>query len=771
MGASLLSARRLVPMTKTLAAPLTLALLTLLFMMPFLRSPTGNEVLDGHDLTDQQYPLYSFIFDSVREGRGLPLWNPYLFAGQSIAANPQATLVYPPAWVMALVGVPRGVGWLVMLHLWLGGWGMAVFCGQLDASRVGALVGGIIYAFSGLMAAHLEAGHLNYLMCAAWLPWIAAAYLWSARRHSPLAALPGAGALGLCILSGHPPMLYFGLLWLGVLWLYLVTQPHPEALHIRLLNATRPLLMIIVIGGLLGAALLLPTAEFTLRSTRTGEATLGFSNSYALPAGQLLTLLIPNLFGQPKLADLGYWGVPFYEELTAYVGILPLVAAFLTRKRQAAALLAAFVAIGLIVSIGIDGGLFPFLYYLLPGYSLFRVPSRALYFVVVGAAGLTALFITDLQNTSPDERREWLRSALRWTLPALATLLMTGSFALFAFFSLHHADDNPPYVIAYTAQVTALAALFVGGAWLALRLWAGQSGNSRAYGALAATAALVIIDLWHISAPLVTVSAVDVPDLWKTMAQVAPPSPDFRVMTLPNEITWQAGASYTHHLNVSGYDPLVSSDYQRLLDASGYNPTSPIARLLGVRYAISPKPFEWSGLPGGDKLSLFRQDPNWFIYEVQDPLPRVFITPETRRMSDDDARTALANGTLNPLQIATVPQSVECSGGSGTALVTSYTPNQVAVSVDAPQGGMLVLTDSYDPSWTATVDGKAAQLLRVDTALRGVCLPAGSKTVHFEYQPRAFFTGAILSVVSWAAMGIIGLFIGVRRWRKSKFMV
>jgi hypothetical protein len=96
--------------------PLILAVLTLLFMLPFLRPPTGNEVLNGHDLVNQQYPLYSFIFDSVRGGTGLPLWNPYQFAGQSIASNPQSTIFYPPAWIMLPLGVPRGVGWLFILH-------------------------------------------------------------------------------------------------------------------------------------------------------------------------------------------------------------------------------------------------------------------------------------------------------------------------------------------------------------------------------------------------------------------------------------------------------------------------------------------------------------------------------------------------------------------------------------------------------------------------------------------------------------------------------
>src|SRR5215475_1068664 len=206
---------------RPLNLPLLLLALVLVYMMPFIRTPTGREVLDGHDLVYQQYPLLSFIFDSVRDGRGLPLWNPYQFAGQSTVANPQSTLFYPLAWIAVPLGVLRGVGWLIVLHLWIGAWGMMQFARRLGASNGGGFIGGIVYSFSALMGAHLGAGHLNYLLCAAWLPWIAAAYLWSAQHHRWLiASLPGAAAMGMCILAGYPPLFYFALVWLLGLWLY-----------------------------------------------------------------------------------------------------------------------------------------------------------------------------------------------------------------------------------------------------------------------------------------------------------------------------------------------------------------------------------------------------------------------------------------------------------------------------------------------------------------------------------------------------------------------
>lgn len=127
--------------------PAILALLTVLFMMPFIDPLTSGAALDGSDLRNQVYPLTSLIFDHVRDGKGVPLWNPYQFAGQSIATNPQSSLFYPFAWVMVLLGVPRGAGWLLGFHLWWGGCGFALFARRIGASSAGALAGGSFMSF------------------------------------------------------------------------------------------------------------------------------------------------------------------------------------------------------------------------------------------------------------------------------------------------------------------------------------------------------------------------------------------------------------------------------------------------------------------------------------------------------------------------------------------------------------------------------------------------------------------------------------------------
>jgi hypothetical protein len=642
---------------------------------------------------------------------------------------------------------------------------MAMFICRLGASSAGALMAGIIYTFSAFTVAHLNGSTLNYLMCWAWLPWMAAAYLWSVKQANWRPAVLSGAIVGMTIFSGHPPMFYFGVLWLTALWIYLSLTR-----EVKPLFGLRTLFIMLFVGAVLGAALWLPVADFTLRSTRTGAASLGFSNSYALPPGQALTLLFPNLFGDPVN---GYWGVPFYEELTIYIGVLPLVAIFLSRRRPVTYLLVAFVAIGLIVSVGIDGGLFPILYRILPGYQLFRVPSRALYFVQVGGAGLAALWITDLQSSSYLERVRRLRPALRRGLPTLIMLCLAAAFLLMAFFNAFSTDPNPPWRIYHTASVAALTGVFAIFAWLVLRVWTLNWSSLK--WPLVLTGIVILVDLWRIAAPLVTVSAIDVPEMWKAMSRVAPANPNFRVMTVPDEVIWQAGLTYTHHLNANGYDPLVSDAYQRLLDASDYNPTSPIARLLGVRYIISDKLYEWSGLSGKEALTLKSQDSGWYIYEATNVIPRTFVAPTFQVIPDDEAarQTLAASASSTLPTIVSQPPDCETSSApdetlSDTARIVNYEPNSVDIATTSPQSGILVLTDSYDPNWTVAVDSVPATLLRVDTALRGVCVPAGEHHVRFDYQPKAFIAGVIISLVGWMAFILFGLFILASRLNSQK---
>lgn len=86
--------------------------------------------------------------------------------------------------------------------------------------------------------------------------------------------------------------------------------------------AVRQLVLLGIVGAVLGAALLIPALELTRLSVRDNND-LEFINSFALPPAQFLGLALPGLFGNPNQAPTYYWGRDFYEEFSAYLGLLP----------------------------------------------------------------------------------------------------------------------------------------------------------------------------------------------------------------------------------------------------------------------------------------------------------------------------------------------------------------------------------------------------------------------------------------------------------------
>ncbi len=84
----------------------------------------------------------------------------------------------------------------------------------------------------------------------------------------------------------------------------------------------------------------------------------------------------------------------------------------------------------------------------------------------------------------------------------------------------------------------------------------------------------------------------------------------------------------------------------------------------------------------------------------------------------------------------------------------------MVVETDAPSPGYLVVSDSFDPGWSATVDGQAATIYPAYCAFRAVYLPEGKHTVVFEYSPAGFRLGLWISVCGILMVSCSGSFRG-----------
>jgi len=84
-------------------------------------------------------------------------------------------------------------------------------------------------------------------------------------------------------------------------------------------------------------------------------------------------------------------------------------------------------------------------------------------------------------------------------------------------------------------------------------------------------------------------------------------------------------------------------------------------------------------------------------------------------------------------------------------------PNSIKVDIEVERPAMLVLTEVWYPGWKALVDGKPAEIHRVNYCQRGIWLDEGEHRVRLFFRPAAWRTGAIVSLISWFFLVLIAV--------------
>ncbi len=161
---------------------------------------------------------------------------------------------------------------------------------------------------------------------------------------------------------------------------------------------------------------LLPTAELSSLSIRSGGLTLREAVSFRLQPGMLPYALLP-----PLGLDLSQVFGEAFGEWVAYIGVSGLILALLggwsTLWRPESRCYLGLTGSGLLLSLGWPYGI---LYYLVPGFAMFRVPARWLLLYAFGAAILAGFGLETLLTPAQTHHRlastwRWLRNR-RWRL-------------------------------------------------------------------------------------------------------------------------------------------------------------------------------------------------------------------------------------------------------------------------------------------------------------------------------------------------------------------
>lgn len=745
------------------------------------------------DLVLQNYQWKTFIRQSIRAGE-IPLWQPNQFSGTPFLANGQHAAYYPFSVLYYVLPLAAAYGWFTVSQLWLAGVLMYLFLRGLGVGRLGGVVAGVSYQLSGFFI--VATVHPMIQAGAAWLPLLLLMIEYVIQRRPLPWVLVGAGALGMCFLAGHVEITYYTLL---IMALYAAGRTLQTG---TLFKKGAWLGLMVALGLGIGAVQFIPTIETASASFRTERSSLDEVRGYALPYRHLAKWVLPNIYGNPAHHNYydfikGEWvahnwqpddgqrvthtdfGIKNYVEGAVYVGILPLLLAFLgmfqrTPQRLIFALLG-----GLAVLFMFGTPAYALLYYAFPGVNQLHTPFRWAWlftFIICVFAGYGA----DRLQRSP-----YLARRLGWALVGAGGVGLLGlgvSLAAHDTFSplivrvfagLAGADRAFPNADAFynyqfrNLLILCLVLVAAGAAlWGMPRRW--QAG-------IIAVIALDLFVAHYDFNPAAKTAWLDYTPPAVTWLQEQAQDEHFRIMAFDwGEHPLIANAGWRYGLeDVRGYDSLFSKQYadymRRIAPQTGlaYNRINPVfydnpaallaseLDMLNVRYILTDwimRPHEEFGVEDLSEvgLTLVYEDVGVRIYENLDALPRAY--------------GVLAVGQDHFKDVERTP-----------ATITDYQSSTIFIDIETEQtDSWLIYSGTYEKGWRAFIrpqGGIEKDETEISTALVagnfiGVPLEnPGAWTVRLRYSPQSFQLGAFVSFIS----GMLSVFL-LLLWAWQKFV-
>lgn len=205
--------------------------------------------------------------------------------------------------------------------------------------------------------------------------------------------------------------------------------------------------------------------------------------------------------------------------------------------------------------------------------------------------------------------------------------------------------------------------------------------------------------------------------------------------------------------------PYAATQYFRprlVQNADGRTLLPPIVNLLNTRFLIFRRPPPTIG-------PILFQAADYWVVENPSALPRVFVPSRTEVASDMQALAAMEQWRFDPRAVGYLPleEARVFENARGTGSVIREAPCEIEIQATMETPGVLILSDSWHPGWSATVNGRAQPILRCNTALRGVELPAGEHQIVMRFRPVTLPLGQSLAAAGTVIL--IAMLIVARR--------
>ena len=253
---------------------------------------------------------------------------------------------------------------------------------------------------------------------------------------------------------------------------------------------------------------------------------------------------------------------------------------------------------------------------------------------------------------------------------------------------------------------------------------------------------------------------------------------DYRVLNLASNTFNENETSY-YHKSIGGYhaaklrryqemiETYISPEMQRIFgavaeangDMTQVNGDSicPVLNMLNTKYFIFP-------LQGGQTVPI--QNP--YVYGNAWMVDQISYVKNANEEIEALGKIDLRHQAVADEKFKTQLGEAAVQDTASIVKITSYEPNRLTYDVNTGKGGVLVFSEIYYPGWTATVDGQAVELGRVNYILRAIHIQPGQHQVELAFFPKSVNMTETIAYIAFAILLLILVYVIISQLKRKK---
>ncbi|MBI3397006.1 YfhO family protein [Candidatus Woesebacteria bacterium] len=709
------------------------------------------------DVVSLIFPDQSIAVKTLLSGVA-PLWNSYKLNGVPLMANFQSAAFSPSNVVFFFLDSVKGWTVQIILQHILAAVFTFVLLRYWKVSIRGSLLGGTVYSLSGFnMIFSQWNGHV---LSAAFVPLI---ILFTEKSLNKVKVIDGvllSISLALQILSGYPLITFYTVPVILLLWIFRFRFEKSYLFKSFCLG------VFLLLGLGIAAVQLLPSFELWGLSQRGSEPlTLEWA---FLPFRKIITFIAPDFFGNHTTYN--YWGPQEYTSNTGYVGIMAMFLSLLSLKNikfnNQIKFLFVLMALTLILAFRTPVS------FALWNYNILGMKAESAHRIMVLFTLCTSLlagFGLDILLTKRLRRKDMFIS-----LTPIFCVLVFFLFYAISLRTTHTVGLDGFKIGIRNLVIPSIMFLFL----VAVLYLINVNKKLKTFGITLIFIAIIFelfkfgwkfntfskIDLVYPTTPVIDFLTNQKKPFRVLCDKVIPTNfcNQYGIETPEGQDTIQPIKNSQFLVAINGGD-IESSEVRRygVID----NDTSSLLDLVNTKYILTLKtdsknrPSKTGEIPERFNNPRFKnvyEDKSVAVIENKASLPRAFMVYNwdveksnlkilKSLMQKDfqfDQKIILEKEiTLEKSQVQGQKQLYKVE-------YLEYNPQVSKIRVNTSSFGLLFVSDSYYPGWSAQVDGKGADIYRADFLFRAIPVNKGEHEVDLMYDPESFNSGKKITIFS-----------------------